>query len=91
MADALKEAGSTYLSHVTIANITEPLKHIFQQLTPEDETFLTEHATATLSQFEKVTANLGEHKGLNLNLHKKNKNCYTGILIEVLFSSSFRV
>lgn len=32
------------------------------QLTPEDETFLTENATATLSQFEKVTANQGEHK-----------------------------
>nr|XP_040050205.1 protein LZIC isoform X2 [Gasterosteus aculeatus aculeatus] len=29
------------------------------ELTSEDETFLTENATATLSQFEKVTANLG--------------------------------
>lgn len=33
------------------------------QLTAEDETFLTENATATLSQFEKVTPNLGENKG----------------------------
>lgn len=32
------------------------------QLTAEDETFLTENATATLSQFEKVTPNLGENK-----------------------------
>lgn len=32
------------------------------QLASEDETFLTENATATLSQFEKVTANLGENK-----------------------------
>jgi len=38
------------------------VKRIFRQLTPEDESFLTENATATLSQFEKVTANLGEHE-----------------------------
>lgn len=31
----------------------------FWQLTAEEETFLTENATATLSQFEKVTANSG--------------------------------
>lgn len=36
--------------------------HDLSQLTSEDETFLTENATATLSQFEKVTANLGENK-----------------------------
>lgn len=30
------------------------------QLTAEDEAFLSENATATLSQFEKVTPNLGE-------------------------------
>lgn len=32
------------------------------QLTADDETFLTENATAILSQFEKVTANLGDNK-----------------------------
>lgn len=30
------------------------------QLTTEDEAFLAANASATLSQFEKVTANLGE-------------------------------
>lgn len=34
---------------------------MFLQLTAEDESFLAENATATLSQFEKVTANLGEN------------------------------
>lgn len=32
----------------------------FLQLTVEDETFLAENVTATLSQFEKITADLGE-------------------------------
>lgn len=32
-----------------------------QQLTAEDATFLSENATATLSQFEKVTPDLGEN------------------------------
>lgn len=38
-----------------------------QQLTAEDATFLSENATATLSQFEKVTPNLGEiHFQINI-------------------------
>lgn len=32
-----------------------------QQLNAEDATFLSENATATLSQFEKVTPDLGEN------------------------------
>lgn len=32
------------------------------QLTAEDETFLSENATASLSQFEKVTGNMGKKK-----------------------------
>ncbi|XP_013884791.1 protein LZIC [Austrofundulus limnaeus] len=35
------------------------LKKLEEKLTPEEEAFLIENATATLSQFEKVTANLG--------------------------------
>ncbi|RVE70466.1 hypothetical protein OJAV_G00064280 [Oryzias javanicus] len=35
------------------------LRKLGEKLTAEDETFLTENATATLSQFEKVTANTG--------------------------------
>uniref|UniRef100_A0A3Q0R4A4 Leucine zipper and CTNNBIP1 domain containing n=1 Tax=Amphilophus citrinellus TaxID=61819 RepID=A0A3Q0R4A4_AMPCI len=42
--------------------ILTALRKLGEKLTPEDETFLTENATATLSQFEKVTANPGEHK-----------------------------
>uniref|UniRef100_A0A3P8R8T3 Beta-catenin-interacting ICAT domain-containing protein n=1 Tax=Astatotilapia calliptera TaxID=8154 RepID=A0A3P8R8T3_ASTCA len=42
--------------------ILTALRKLGEKLTPEDETFLTENATATLSQFEKVTANQGEHK-----------------------------
>lgn len=34
---------------------------MLRQLTAEDEIFLTENATATLSQFEKVTPSLGEN------------------------------
>ncbi|XP_006785598.1 protein LZIC [Neolamprologus brichardi] len=39
--------------------ILTALRKLGEKLTPEDETFLTENATATLSQFEKVTANQG--------------------------------
>ncbi|KAI3356827.1 hypothetical protein L3Q82_003481 [Scortum barcoo] len=39
--------------------ILTALRKLGEKLTAEDETFLTENATATLSQFEKVTANLG--------------------------------
>ncbi|XP_040050200.1 protein LZIC [Gasterosteus aculeatus] len=39
--------------------ILTALRKLGETLTSEDETFLTENATATLSQFEKVTANLG--------------------------------
>ncbi|XP_035512466.1 protein LZIC [Dicentrarchus labrax] len=39
--------------------ILTALRKLGEKLTSEDETFLTENATATLSQFEKVTANLG--------------------------------
>ncbi|XP_030589575.1 protein LZIC [Archocentrus centrarchus] len=39
--------------------ILTALRKLGEKLTPEDETFLTENATATLSQFEKVTANPG--------------------------------
>ncbi|MEQ2198343.1 hypothetical protein XENOCAPTIV_011527 [Xenoophorus captivus] len=39
--------------------ILTALRKLGEKLTPEDETFLAENATATLSQFEKVTANLG--------------------------------
>ncbi|XP_024147838.1 protein LZIC [Oryzias melastigma] len=35
------------------------LRKLGEKLTAEEETFLTENATATLSQFEKVTANSG--------------------------------
>uniref|UniRef100_M4AAR6 Leucine zipper and CTNNBIP1 domain containing n=1 Tax=Xiphophorus maculatus TaxID=8083 RepID=M4AAR6_XIPMA len=39
--------------------ILTALRKLGEKLTPEDDTFLAENATATLSQFEKVTANLG--------------------------------
>ncbi|KAG7227083.1 hypothetical protein INR49_022430, partial [Caranx melampygus] len=39
--------------------ILTALRKLGEKLTAEDETFLTENATATLSQFEKVTANQG--------------------------------
>ncbi|XP_068599497.1 protein LZIC [Brachionichthys hirsutus] len=39
--------------------ILTALRKLGENLTLEDETFLSENATATLSQFEKVTANLG--------------------------------
>lgn len=39
--------------------ILTALRKLGEKLASEDETFLTENATATLSQFEKVTANLG--------------------------------
>ncbi|KAL6119812.1 lzic [Pungitius sinensis] len=39
--------------------ILTALRKLGETLTSQDETFLTENATATLSQFEKVTANLG--------------------------------
>uniref|UniRef100_A0A3B5R525 Leucine zipper and CTNNBIP1 domain containing n=1 Tax=Xiphophorus maculatus TaxID=8083 RepID=A0A3B5R525_XIPMA len=42
--------------------ILTALRKLGEKLTPEDDTFLAENATATLSQFEKVTANLGEQK-----------------------------
>uniref|UniRef100_A0A087X7B2 Leucine zipper and CTNNBIP1 domain containing n=1 Tax=Poecilia formosa TaxID=48698 RepID=A0A087X7B2_POEFO len=38
--------------------ILTALRKLGEKLTPEDDTFLAENATATLSQFEKVTANL---------------------------------
>uniref|UniRef100_A0A668R935 Beta-catenin-interacting ICAT domain-containing protein n=1 Tax=Oreochromis aureus TaxID=47969 RepID=A0A668R935_OREAU len=39
--------------------ILTALRKFGESLTPEDETFLTENTTATLSQFEKVTAKQG--------------------------------
>ncbi|KAM8864115.1 protein LZIC [Spinachia spinachia] len=39
--------------------ILTALRKLGETLTSEDETFLTENATATLNQFEKVTANFG--------------------------------
>lgn len=39
--------------------ILTALRKLGEKLTAEDESFLVENATATLSQFEKVTANLG--------------------------------
>ncbi|CAK6951285.1 protein LZIC [Scomber scombrus] len=42
--------------------ILTALRKLGEKLTAEDETFLSENATATLSQFEKVTANSGEYK-----------------------------
>lgn len=39
--------------------ILTALRKLGEKLTPEDELFLAENATATLSQFEKVTASLG--------------------------------
>ncbi|XP_034029163.1 protein LZIC [Thalassophryne amazonica] len=39
--------------------ILTALRKLGEKLTPEDENFLTQNATATLSQFEKVTTNPG--------------------------------
>lgn len=39
--------------------ILTALRKLGEKLTPEDELFLAENVTATLSQFEKVTASLG--------------------------------
>ncbi|KAK2897762.1 protein LZIC [Channa argus] len=42
--------------------ILTALRKLGEKLTTEDEIFLTENATATLSQFEKVTANQGSEE-----------------------------
>lgn len=60
------------------------------QLTAEDETFLTENATATLSQFEKVTANSGENK-VTISLKCLIIQVIGWPVIFILFVFSFRL
>uniref|UniRef100_A0A3B3U4U4 Leucine zipper and CTNNBIP1 domain containing n=1 Tax=Poecilia latipinna TaxID=48699 RepID=A0A3B3U4U4_9TELE len=68
--------------------ILTALRKLGEKLTPEDDTFLAENATATLSQFEKVTANLGEQKHFINSFGLSDYQCSSCISFPFFFSGS---
>uniref|UniRef100_A0A8D3BL00 Leucine zipper and CTNNBIP1 domain containing n=1 Tax=Scophthalmus maximus TaxID=52904 RepID=A0A8D3BL00_SCOMX len=64
--------------------ILTALRKLGEKLTTEDATFLTENATAILSQFEKVTANLGKNK--HVMSQKRLFTQITGTNIHICFA-----
>uniref|UniRef100_A0A3P9PMN1 Leucine zipper and CTNNBIP1 domain containing n=1 Tax=Poecilia reticulata TaxID=8081 RepID=A0A3P9PMN1_POERE len=68
--------------------ILTALRKLGEKLTPEDDTFLAENATATLSQFEKVTANLGEQKHFINSLFGLSDYQHSSCISFLFFSGS---